>query len=69
MVFKTAFEYHATSIILAHNHPSGKLQASDSDMQLTKKLILAGRNLDILVLDHIIITEFGYLSFKDSGIF
>ena len=69
MVFKTAFEYHATSIILAHNHPSGKLQASDSDMQITKKLILAGQNLDILVLDHVIITEFGYLSFKDAGIF
>ncbi len=69
MVFKIAFEYHATSIILCHNHPSGKLQASNSDLQLTKKLTLAGQNLDILVLDHVIITEFGYLSFKDSGIF
>ena len=69
MVFKTAFEYHATSIILCHNHPSGKLQASDPDLQLTKKLKLAGQTLDVLVLDHIIVTEFGYLSFKDSGIF
>ena len=69
MVFKTAFEYHATSIILCHNHPSGKLQASDPDLHLTKKLKLAGQTLDVLVLDHIIITEFGYLSFKDSGIF
>lgn len=69
MVFKTAFEHHATSMILCHNHPSGKLQASDADLQLTKKLKLAGQTLDILILDHVIITEFGYLSFKDSGIF
>jgi DNA repair protein RadC len=69
MVFKTAFEYHATSIILCHNHPSGKLQASEPDLQLTKKLKLAGQTLDVLVLDHIIITEFGYLSFRDAGIF
>ena len=39
-VFKTAFEHHATSIILCHNHPSGKLQASESDLFLTKKIIL-----------------------------
>lgn len=69
MVFKTAFEHFATSIILCHNHPSGKLQASESDLHLTKKMKLAGQTLDILVQDHIIITEFGYLSFKDIGIF
>lgn len=69
MVFKTAFEHFATSIILCHNHPSGKLQASESDLHLTKKMKLAGQTLDILVQDHIIITEFGYLSFKDVGIF
>jgi DNA repair protein RadC len=69
MVFKIAFEHHATSIILCHNHPSGKLQASESDLQLTKKLKLAGETLDVVVQDHVIITEFGYLSFKDAGIF
>jgi len=69
MVFKTALEYHATAIILCHNHPSGKLQASESDLFLTKKVKLAGQALDIMVQDHVIITEFGYLSFRDAGIF
>jgi len=69
MVFKIALEHFATSIIICHNHPSGKLQASESDINLTKKIQVAGKTLDILVLDHLIITEFGYLSFTDEGIF
>src|SRR6187431_3275486 len=69
IVFKVAFEQNATAIILAHNHPSGKLQASDADIQITKKIKTAGQNLDIPVLDHIIITETGYYSFADEGIF
>lgn len=69
MIFKTAFEHYATSIIITHNHPSGKLQASESDIQLTKKLKLAGQTLDIQVLDHVIVTEFGYFSFRDEGVF
>jgi DNA repair protein RadC len=69
IVFKIALEQNATSIILTHNHPSGKLQASDADIQITKKIKLAGQQLDIPVLDHIIITERGYYSFVDEGIF
>ena len=69
LIFKTALENNATSIILTHNHPSGKLQASDADTAITKKLKLAGEQLDIKVLDHIIITENGYYSFQDEGIF
>lgn len=69
IVFKVAFEQNATSIILAHNHPSGKLMASQSDIDITKKLKLAGEQLEILILDHIIITENGYYSFQDEGIF
>ncbi|MEI7508714.1 MAG: DNA repair protein RadC [Flavobacterium sp.] len=69
IIFKTALEYNATSLILTHNHPSGKLQASDADKEVTRKLKLAGQQLDILVLDHIIITENGYYSFNDEGIF
>lgn len=69
LIFKTALEQNATSIILSHNHPSGKLQASDADLEITKKLKLAGSQLDVKVLDHIIITENGYLSFQDEGIF
>lgn len=69
LIFKTALEQNATSIILTHNHPSGKLLASDADKEITKKLKLAGEQLDIKVLDHIIITESGYYSFQDEGIF
>jgi DNA repair protein RadC len=69
IVFKIAFEQNATAIILAHNHPSGKLQASDADIQITKKIKNAGQQLDIPVLDHIIVTETAYYSFADDGIF
>lgn len=68
LIFKSALEYKATSLILTHNHPSGKLQASDADKEITQRLKLAGQQLDILVLDHVIITETGYLSFADEGI-
>ncbi len=69
LIFKIALEQNATSIILTHNHPSGKLMASDADKEVTKKLKLAGDQLDVKVLDHIIITEKSYLSFQDEGIF
>ncbi len=69
MVFKMALEQNATSIILTHNHPSGKLEASDADKKITQQLKLAGNQLSISVLDHIIITENGYLSFQDENIF
>ena len=68
IVFKTALEQNATSIILSHNHPSGKLQPSEADITITKKIKLAGQQLDIPVLDHIIITEKGFYSFNDNGI-
>jgi DNA repair protein RadC len=66
LVFKFAFEYHATAIILIHNHPSGKLEASEADKLITKKIVEAGKYLDILVLDHLIITENNYFSFADQ---
>ena len=69
MVFKIALEQNAVAIILSHNHPSGKLEASDADKNITKQLKLAGQQLSIPVLDHIIITENGYLSFQDANIF
>jgi len=69
LLFKTALEHNATSVILTHNHPSGKLQASEADLAITKKLKFAGEQLDVKVLDHLIITENGYLSFQDEGIF
>lgn len=69
LIFKMALEHNATAIILSHNHPSGKLLASDADRDITKKLKFAGEQLDIKVLDHVIITEKRYLSFQDEGIF
>ena len=69
LIFKTAFEHNAISIILTHNHPSGKLLASDADIQITKKIKEASKHLEINVLDHIIITEKGFYSFNDEGIF
>ena len=69
IIFKIAFEQNATGLILSHNHPSGKLMASDADLKITKRIKEAGQTLEIQVLDHIIITENGYLSFQDEGIF
>ena len=54
-VFKEAISASAASVILAHNHPSGNPEASDDDIRLTKRLIEAGKIIDINVLDHIII--------------
>ncbi len=69
LVFKLALENGATGLILCHNHPSGNLQPSEADKEITKKLKLAGESLDVKVLDHLIITETKYYSFVDEGIF
>jgi DNA repair protein RadC len=67
MVFATALKCLATSIIIAHNHPSGSLRPSAADLNLTKKIEEAGKVLDIALLDHIILTEASYYSFRDEG--
>jgi len=69
IVFRKAIEGHASSLILCHNHPSGNLKPSKADIQLTQKLKKAGEQLDILVLDHLIVSEEGYYSFADEGLF
>ncbi len=66
-IYKTALEDHASGIILLHNHPSGALKPSKADRMLTQKLINAGTFLDIMVLDHLIISNQGYHSFADNG--
>ncbi|WP_299524295.1 DNA repair protein RadC [uncultured Lutibacter sp.] len=68
MVYNKAIEIYATALILCHNHPSGKLQASQADKSITSKMKLAGETLDIKVLDHIIITENAYFSFADENL-
>ena len=57
----------AASIIVAHNHPSGTLEASPEDIALTDRLARAGKLLGIPLLDHIIVTKRGYLSLKQTG--
>ncbi len=69
IIFSMALQHMATGIILIHNHPSGNLKPSQQDIFLTKKLAEAGKVLDIKVLDHLIITDNGYYSFADEGIF
>jgi DNA repair protein RadC len=66
IVFKLALEHNAVGIILVHNHPSGVLQASEPDKQITRQLKQAGQTLSINVLDHVIVTEKAYLSFADE---
>lgn len=67
LAFKNALQLGAVALILAHNHPSGTLKPSQSDIDLTKKLKTAGESLDIKVLDHLIITENAYFSFADES--
>lgn len=69
LVFKLALENGATGLILCHNHPSGELNPSNPDKQITQKIKTAGELLDVKVLDHLIITESKYYSFVDEGIF
>jgi DNA repair protein RadC len=67
IIFKTALEELASGIILAHNHPSGNLTASQADLELTRKLKEGGKLLEIQVLDHLIIAGQKYFSFADEG--
>lgn len=68
LIFAAAIKSNGSSIILAHNHPSGQLKPSDADLKLTKKLKEGGQYLEITVLDHLIVTSEGYYSFADEGV-
>jgi len=68
LIFRAAIEKLASSIILCHNHPSGRLQASKEDINLTKKLTEAGKHLDISIVDHLIVGNNNYFSFSDETI-
>ena len=68
-VFYPAIRHKAVSLILVHNHPSGDLSPSRQDIELTKQLIEAGRMVGIPVNDHLIISDRGYLSLRQQGIF
>jgi DNA repair protein RadC len=68
IILKKALEEDATSIVLCHNHPSGNLQPSRADEELTKKIKDAAGYFDIKIIDHIIVSEDGFYSFADEGI-
>ena len=68
LVFSVALKSMASFIILGHNHPSGNLKPSNADIDLTKKLKEGGKLLDLLILDHIILSRRGYYSFVDEGL-
>ena len=67
-VFEPAVKYLAVQVILAHNHPSGELAPSEDDLGVNKRLSEAGKILGIEVLDHIIVTKTGFLSFKEKSL-
>lgn len=69
LILATALKAAATGIILSHNHPSGNIQPSEIDIELTKKVDAASKFLDIKVVDHIIISPNGtFFSFIDEGL-
>lgn len=68
LIFAAAIKGAASGIIMAHNHPSGNLNPSRADIDLTRKIKEGGRLLEIQLLDHIILTSEGYYSFTDEGL-
>lgn len=66
IIFKKAISYLSSGIIMIHNHPSGNLVPSQADIELTNKVVAAGQLLDVVVLDHLIVTHSGYYSFADD---
>ncbi|SMP27649.1 RadC family protein [Chryseobacterium profundimaris] len=68
VLFKTALDHFSTGIIIAHNHPSGSLQPSREDIEITGKIKTAGETMNIQLLDHLIITQNSYFSFSDDGL-
>lgn len=67
-VFAAALLVNAVYLALLHNHPSGNLKPSECDKQMTARMQECGRLLDVPVIDHLIITTEGFLSFQDEGL-
>ena len=68
ILLKRCIELEAVALVVAHNHPSGKLQPSKADKNLTQKIIQAAKLMDITLLDHIIVTPTNYFSFADHSL-
>ncbi|MFA5451789.1 MAG: DNA repair protein RadC [Dehalococcoidales bacterium] len=67
-VMEDALRQHATALIFAHNHPSGSLEPSPEDKNLTRTLVFAAIFMQLKILDHLIITQGGYYSFAEHGL-
>ena len=67
-IFEPALELRSATIIVVHNHPSGDLDPSDSDISFTCGLIKAGRTLGIPIQDHLVVTSAGFLSMREEGV-
>ena len=67
-VFKAAIRRSAHAVILAHNHPSGDPTPSREDREITRRLVQAGRVIGIEVLDHLVVGQGGYTSFRERGL-
>lgn len=67
-VFEPAVRHLAAQIILIHNHPSGDPEPSEDDLEITKRLVEAGKILGIEVVDHVIVTKTTFMSFKKRGL-
>lgn len=68
LIFAAAIKANACGIIVSHNHPSGNLNPSQADIDLTRKMKEGGKFLEIQLLDHLIVTTEGYYSFADEGL-
>ncbi|MBA2124374.1 hypothetical protein B9J78_05520 [bacterium Unc6] len=67
-VFAEAIKSKAASVVFVHNHPSGDPEPSEDDLEITKRLVESGKILGIEVVDHIIITKTGFMSFKEKNL-
>lgn len=67
LIFKELLDMKASACILCHNHPSGTLRPSESDIRLTKQLFEFGKMIELKVLDHVILTDEGYYSLLENG--
>lgn len=68
LIMAAAVQMGATNMILCHNHPSGNIQYSEADKQITKNIEKAAKIMDIRVLDHVILTKDSYYSFAENGL-
>lgn len=67
-ILKRALDFHATGLILAHNHPAGSLEPSEGDKALTRQILTASRAMGVTVHDHLILAAEGHFSFRQAGL-